>query len=184
MNPEITKIITEVSNDRRYYEFCKNISKGEGAVTNLVDDLYQECLLILCECDEQIILDLYQKRHLLFYFGKIVINQWNSSSSPFYTNYRKENKEKIRDVEYDLKETLSNQFILEDKLISKIKTTLDNFYWKDKEIFLIYVENNHTLTSLSKELGLSRNTVNDAIQRTKKYLSKELGIPMNKKHIF
>ena len=89
MSSEMKQIITEIYGEPKYYEFCKNISKGEGKVTNLVDDLFQECILILCECDEKIIFDLYQKRHLLFYFGKIVINQWNSSSSPFYTNYRK-----------------------------------------------------------------------------------------------
>ena len=206
MNPDLTRIITEVYNNPKYLNCCKNIAQSEGAKQNLTDDLFQECMLILCTHKEDFIIDLYERRELLKYFARIVINQWHSSRknahSPFYKKYRKENKENITDnvgvkgsisgrrvdpfifVDTYIVPEKDTQFRDEDKLISKIKKALESFYRKDKEIFLIYVENNHTLTSLSKELGLSRNTVNDSIQRTKTYLSKELNIPRNKKNIF
>lgn len=206
MSSKMKKIIIEIYQDPKYYDCCKNIAQSEGTKQNLIDDLFQECMIILCESPESKIFDLYKKRQLRFYFAGIVINQWHSSKknaySPFYKKYRKERKEKITDnvgvkgslegrridpftfVDTYIVPEIDTQYNDEDKLISKIKKALESFYWKDKEIFLIYVENNHTLTSLSKELGLSRNTVNDSIQRTKAYLSKELNIPRTKKNIF
>lgn len=214
MSSEMNRIITEIYKDPKYYGCCRNISKGEGIITGLVDDLFQESLLIICNQKEELIIDLFQKNELINFFARIVSNQWNSSSknahSPFYKKYRKENKEHIRDWEsgfkrfivkqnaslndgngdfvWDLQEVLDSktdkQFTTEDKLINRIGKSLEVFTKFDKEIFTLYIEDNHTFSSLAKEVGLSRNVISDSIQRTKDYLAKELGIPRTKKYIY
>lgn len=52
-------------------------------------DLIQDIYLILLNCDENLIVSLYNKEELGFYILRIARNQLLSKNSPYYTKYIK-----------------------------------------------------------------------------------------------
>lgn len=65
------------------------IVQNIGASNLYRDDLLQECYLILLEYDQQKIEDIYNKGDIKFFLSKIVCNQYNSKTSPFWKKYKK-----------------------------------------------------------------------------------------------
>lgn len=94
-NNEILNIITD---DDTFYKALERIMKGHPRKDELIGDLYQELLLIFAEYDNNVLNNLVEKGHLKFYWVRIALNQWQSSSSPFYMKYRKGSNED----EYDM----------------------------------------------------------------------------------
>lgn len=45
--------------------------------------------LILLEYDEQKLQDLWENNQMNFFIVRIIVNQYNSVNSPFYTTFRK-----------------------------------------------------------------------------------------------
>lgn len=64
---------------------CINICNS----SNYVKDLTQEIFLILLETDNTKLNLLNDNNELKFYVSRIVKNNWNSKSSPFYYKYKK-----------------------------------------------------------------------------------------------
>lgn len=54
-----------------------------------MDDLEQDVYMILMEQPEKKIVDIYNKKQLKFFITRIILNQLNSSLSPFFYKYRK-----------------------------------------------------------------------------------------------
>lgn len=68
-------------------KMCKMMCKNDS---QLVDDLMQEILLIILEFKPDSKLDeAYNKGQHLYFIKRIINNQYNSTTSPFYTKYRK-----------------------------------------------------------------------------------------------
>lgn len=69
----------------------------ETMVTNIahkpmsadLQDLSQMVYLILLEYDEKKLQDLWINNQIHFFIARIIINQYNSVNSPFYTIFRK-----------------------------------------------------------------------------------------------
>ena len=52
-------------------------------------DLSQMVYLILLEYDEKKLQDLWENDQMNFFVARIIVNQYRSSNSPFYTTFRK-----------------------------------------------------------------------------------------------
>lgn len=69
----------------------------ETMVTNIahkpmsadLQDLSQMVYLILLEYDEKKLQDLWEHNQMHFFIARIIVNQYNSVSSPFHTIFRK-----------------------------------------------------------------------------------------------
>jgi hypothetical protein len=72
-------------------EFNDCINKMQPA--DLRDDLKSEVMLILLEKDEAEIKDLHSQNKLKFYTVRIILNQIQSNTSPFYKKFRSINKQ-------------------------------------------------------------------------------------------
>ena len=59
------------------------------SLTADLKDLVQMVYLILLEYDEQKLQDLWENQQMSFFLARIIINQFRSSNSPFYTIFRK-----------------------------------------------------------------------------------------------
>lgn len=81
----ISKIITEIETSGLLRELCENIRVS----SNDIDDLMQEIYLILLEYDRDKLIELYEKKQLKFFMVRIIQNQYNSKTSPFYRKYKK-----------------------------------------------------------------------------------------------
>lgn len=80
-------IIETLAKERRVEALVENIA--HHALTADLCDLCQMVYLILLEYDEEKIQDLWENNEINFFLARIIINQYRSSNSPFYTLFRK-----------------------------------------------------------------------------------------------
>ena len=86
------KIIDLVYRTGEIKEICSKFCKDE----TLCADLIQEVTLIMLQKDETLIYLLNSRGELLYYINKVVRNQFNSKTSPFYKQFKK-----LKTIEYD-----------------------------------------------------------------------------------
>lgn len=86
------EIIDELSKERKVEELVRNIV-GKNNKRPEIDDLVQMIYLILLEYDDKKIVEMYEKKQLIFFITRIILNQFNSSNSPFHYIYRKWSKD-------------------------------------------------------------------------------------------
>ena len=104
-----------------------------------------------------------------FYCVRIMLNQYRSSTSPFYTKYRTPTEE----ITFEYGEEPEVYQDHTDNL-TRIQDALDKLNWYDKRLFEIFVTENHTISSLSRATGIPRTSVNLTINRVRTYLKKSI----------
>lgn len=132
---------------------------------HLREDLKMEVALIVCEWPDEKIIGLHQRRELEFFVVRVILNQIQSESSPFYKKYRQarlvymedpisgrtseENQEArhrhiasvnarvnvAQQVNTDEFEDRLAKETVEDKALSEI----ENLYWYNAELVKLYM---------------------------------------------
>ena len=144
------------------------------------EDLLHEVILELYNKEEGFINGLILREECLYYIVRIMINQYHSSTSPFYAKYKrhyqikKQYKEnyifnKRGGVEIENWEELKQ---MEERL-NWIDKKCKNLNWFDVQIFKIYYLNGFSLTSMQMATKINRNTLGKSIRIVKKYLKNE-----------
>ena len=82
-----TEIVEAIAKDRMVETMVTNIAHKPMSAD--LQDLSQMVYLILLEYDEQKIQDLWINNQMQFFIARIIINQYNSVTSPFHTIFRK-----------------------------------------------------------------------------------------------
>lgn len=82
-----TEIIEEIARGRMVETMIENIA--HQTLSADLKDLSQMVYVILLEYEESKLQDLYVNNQMSFFLARIIINQYRSSSSPFYTIFRK-----------------------------------------------------------------------------------------------
>lgn len=82
-----TEIIEAIAKDRMVETMVTNIAHKSMSAD--LQDLSQMVYLILLEYDEKRLQDLWINNQMHFFIARIIINQYNSVSSPFHTMFRK-----------------------------------------------------------------------------------------------
>jgi hypothetical protein len=150
-------------NYNKLIEVCKNISKNSE---------YKE----LCQfCIEKFLVNKKVNSipddQKLFFFTRIVQNNFNSSSSPYHKIYKKHKFEELTsniDVpyeEYD-EDKLSIDWVIEE--VEKIKRNED---WYLGQIFLFYLDEGANLTKLSKRTKIPISNLSREIKKVKDKLN-------------
>ncbi len=103
-----------------------------------------------------------------FYCVRIMMNQFRSTTSPFYTIYRKpsdslEEAEDFVEEEDDTKE-----------LVKKIKQELQKLPWYDRMLFETFVDEGHTISSLARATGIPRTSISLSINRIRRHIKKSI----------
>jgi hypothetical protein len=101
---------------------------------------------------------------LRFYVVRIMLTQWRSNTGPFYKMFFNQKSNEI-----------VGDFIYEDDYeFSEIDyiNALDDLQWYDKELFKIFSDKQHTISSLSRETGIPRSSVDITIKKVRKILRK------------
>ena len=75
--------------------WIEDIIKKYNLDGSLKDDFIQEMYLILLEYNEDKIIELYSKNQLKYFLIRICVNNYKSTTSPWYKKYMKYNKELI-----------------------------------------------------------------------------------------
>lgn len=81
------EIIETIAKNRVVETMVQNIAHQPMSAD--LEDLSQMVYLILLEYDEKKLQDLWENDQMHFFIARIIGNQYNSVSSPFYTIFRK-----------------------------------------------------------------------------------------------
>lgn len=174
-NNEIIEIIV---NDKRYYKAIKNITKND----ELTDDLYSYMLLVMYDTNNEKLNKLINDKALIYFWTRIGMNQFKSTSSRFYYDFKK----KINDSDDNYNLSTSEGIENIDKIMDiSTEINLDEFYeymmhrikyelfWYDAELFELYLR----LGSLNKVYRKTRipyKHVRDSHIRVKKWIEENL----------
>lgn len=107
----------------------------------------------------------------LFFFAKIVRNNFNSKTSKYHKIYRNNRYVElnynidISNEEYE-EPILTMEWVLEE--VEKIK----QYDWYSGQIFLLWLAQGANLTKLSKQTGIPINNLGRDIRQVKNYLNK------------
>ena len=102
-----------------------------------------------------------------FYIVAILLRCWRSKTSPFYRQHLAPTSA-ISDPKENQEEDLTQE--LYNLAIKK----LEGLHWYDQLLFKTYVDEGHTISSLSRATGIPRTSISLTINRVKNYLQTEL----------
>lgn len=81
------EIVEILARDHAVETMVENIA--QKSMTADLKDLSQMVYLILLEYDEQKLQDLWENNQMNFFIARIIVNQYRSVNSPYYTTFRK-----------------------------------------------------------------------------------------------
>jgi hypothetical protein len=136
---------------------CNKITRGAD-----YDDLFQLCIEQFLK--NQKVADIPDKEKL-FFFARIVRNNYNSNSSPYYNTYR---KFKFSEINNDDIQYLEYEEPVVD--LDWVKNELNQLEWYFKRLMELYIEEGCSITSLSKRTTIPINSVSRDINKVRKIL--------------
>jgi DNA-directed RNA polymerase specialized sigma24 family protein len=138
-------------------KICDRITRGEDS-----DDLLQLSVEQFLKNRKS---DDIPDKEKLFFFARIVRNNYNSNSSPYYHTYRKFKFTDIDDIEI--------QYLpYEEPVINLdwVHKELNNMEWYYKRLMELYIEEGCSITKLSKRTTIPLNSVSRDINKVRKIL--------------
>ena len=139
------------------------------------EDLLHESIMALYNSDQEKIKTIIEKKQLTFYIVRIMLNQYQSNTSPYHKKYRKQyNEKQLKEFYIYTKEPLTKEKMkqLEEKedRLQWIEEKLKHLSWFDVEVFKIYYRENYSLNTMSKATKINRSTLGKSIRFIKNYL--------------
>lgn len=155
-------------------EIAKVITKGHAPD---FEDLAHEVILMVLEADAEKMARIIEKKQMRFWIIRLCINNYRSTSSKYHYKYRKP-KERHRKASEHLRHihNLSDvdAKVFNEKVLAFIEKKLENVEWFEKNCFAIYYGDEHSLSSMAKETGISRSTLYKAILEVRNYIKDEV----------
>ena len=139
------------------------------------EDLLHETILSLYNADKEKIKTIIEKKQLTFYIVRIMLNQYQSNTSPYHKKYRKQyNEKQLKEFYIYTKEPLTKekmkQLEEQENRLQWIDEKLKHLSWFDVEVFKIYYRENYSLNTMSKATKINRSTLGKSIRYIKNYL--------------
>ena len=154
MNDWLSKNYNELKN------ICNKFSTPEE-----VDDLLHLCIEQFMKNKK--VQDIPDKERLYF-FVKLVKNQYHSKSSSYHYTYRKYQFNEL--VEYDIPEVEYEEEPFNLKWVKEQLKTIDWYYGR---LFELYIEEGCSVTKLSKRTTIPINSVSRDINKVRRILKQK-----------
>ena len=158
-----------------------NIILTEDWITNNIQELKKICSSITRGQDSDDLLQLSVEQFLsnkkvptipdgekLFFFARIVRNNYNSKSSPYYHQYKKFQFTDIESIEIPYLPYEESPINLE-----WVREELNKLDWYYKRLMELYIEEGCSITKLSKRTTIPINSVSRDINKVRKILNQE-----------
>ena len=134
--------------------------------------------MALYNSDQEKIKIIIEKKQLTFYIVRIMMNQYQSNTSPYHKKYRRtKHKEHLKDFYIYTKEPLTKEKMQEfedrEKRLQWIDEKLKGLSWFDVEVFRIYFREGFSLNKMQKETKINRSTLGKSIRFIKNFLKNE-----------
>jgi DNA-directed RNA polymerase specialized sigma24 family protein len=148
-------------------KICDKVTRGEDS-----DDLLQLSVEQFLKNKKS---DDIPDNEKFFFFARIVRNNYNSNSSPYYHTYRKFKFSEIDNLDIQYLE-------LEESPIDLLWVTdqLNNLEWYFKRLMELYIEEGCSITKLSKRTTIPLNSVSRDINKVRKILVHKRNEELNK----
>ena len=143
------------------YSELKNIC-SRFSTTEEVDDLLHLCLEEFMKNKRVTEIPDNQK---IYFFTKIVRNQYNSESSKYHYTYRKYKFNDMVDVDIPEVEYEEDQFNME-----WVQEQLKKIDWYYARLFQLYIDEGCSVTKLSKRTTIPINSVSRDINKVRRQL--------------
>tara|TARA_R110002020_G_scaffold291708_2_gene507069 strand:- start:53 stop:628 length:576 start_codon:yes stop_codon:yes gene_type:complete len=158
------------------------------------EDLLHETIEALYNSDQEKIKGIIERKQLTFYIVRIMMNQYQSNTSPYHIKYRRyydmKNNIQRRVKENDIssiyiynKEPLTKERLKEfedkEKQLQWIEEKLKGLKWFDVSVFKLYYnldnkdQENFSLNSMSRATKINRSTLGKSIRYIKNFLKNE-----------
>jgi len=150
------------------------------------EDLLHEVIVDLYQKEKELLKGLIKRKEIVYYIVKMMINQYHSSTSPFYAKYKRHYKlrkqyfqKHIFNKRYSKNNALKQEGIKLEELkkmeeqLKWIERKCEKLSWFDVSIFKLYYMNNFSLTTMQMATKINRNTLGKSIRIVKKYLQNE-----------
>lgn len=145
---------------------CKSVSKE-----NDVDELLHFCIDNLITNDK--FNNIIEDSGKIYYFTRVVINNWKSTSSPYYTTYRKE-KPRIIDHDIELPNIeLDDEVEIDMDWVRKQLKDMMREEWYYGRLFELYIEEGCSLTKLNKRTTIPLAPLSRDINRVRAILKEK-----------
>lgn len=145
---------------------CKSVSKE-----NDVDELLHFCIDNLITNDK--FNNIIEDSGKIYYFTRVVINNWKSTSSPYYTTYRKE-KPRIIDHDIELPNIeLDDEVEIDMDWVRKQLKDMMKEEWYYGRLFELYIEEGCSLTKLNKRTTIPLAPLSRDINRVRAILKEK-----------
>ena len=154
---------------------------------NIIDEVCQEQMLYFMQMNKQTLIDIYDKDGLegLVKYGAVAIHRAiTSPRSTYFYKYRKYYTKidghytNFNDNRFCKDITQIPDVVCESlykkKVIEKVEREIENMYWYDKKVFEVYYNEGHTLDSLAKKTGISRNSLFTTLKKVRTKLKEIL----------
>lgn len=152
-------------NYKTLLEIVENIVRDRDDI----DDLFH-CVL------EQLLknrkLDGMKDRERVYYFIRVLKNNYFSKTSPYYYQYKRNlAREEFKDIDY-FETTPDDEYKENTPDIKWVHKQLSHLDWFDRDLFLLWMELG-SLTAVSKKTTIPLNSVGRYINQTKQMLIKK-----------
>lgn len=131
----------------------------------LQDDLKQEMFLVICEMNEEKLINLYENGYLKFFLVRTMLNMIKSDRSHFYMKFRKQFEEWTPTFEKRDEEAYPME-----EMVKKLDKSLNILHWYEREIFRLYAESGMNIMELSRNTKIPYRSLSMTIKNVKTYL--------------
>jgi len=118
---------------------------------------------VLCEMEEEKLIDMHKRNVLKFYLVRTMINMMQSNTSQFYRTYRKPLNAEVELHDRD------------EDLLNRVETELSKLHWFSSDLLRLYaINHNCNAKELSRVTGIPYMTIHRVLKLTKRELKKQL----------
>lgn len=156
----ISKVLSNIwvtVNHHKLLQVCQRVTKGEP-----YDDLCQVCIEQFLKNKK---IDSIPDNQRMYFFTKIVKNNYNSQSSPYYFQYKKFKFNEIENMDLEYLE-----YEEDDMNLDWVYKQLDELGWYYKRLMQLYVEEGASISKLSVRTTIPINSVSRDINKARKFL--------------
>lgn len=147
----------------------KDISQAIGKMqpVELQDDLRQEIFLVLCEMDNDRLMGMWTSGYLKYFVVRTMLNMAKSDRSTFFNQFRRSFTEYC-----DNYEKADEGSEINEEIDSKLKKSMSELHWYEKNVFEQYAENGKNILKLSRDTKIPYRSLFKTVTKVKKKLSK------------
>ncbi len=158
-----TEIISNLYADKDIRDAINKMNPDD-----LRDDLRQEMFLVICEMSEDKLVERYKEGSLKFYLVRTMLNMIKSDRSTFYLKFRRQFEEWT--VAHD--KPMPNDDSTDEIILDKVKKSVEQLHWYERELLRLHAESGKTLRSISKETKIPYRSILLTVKTTRTRLRK------------